>query len=494
MNLSMWILADRFAHYECSYDIEQGEQGICGVRIFSEELPSISHEYVYVGRAADVFDGAGYENAVLLVHGHDTMFVRGISVDGAVNEILSAFDYYNSWESRLWSASTDGDPIQALISIADEILSGPLSVADNDGNILARSMKYGPDDIDDRWKYTCETMQTPLDTTSAPIMTPEGKLLSDWTSYPKHYWLDYGFFYIGGYLCADGEAVAAFLYQEHEKTLNPGDCQLCAVLWRVLESALQRSGDMRARSSASLLTQLLSHGELDEPSIERMNRQLPGQPPWALVALRNIMSSENMPRKQRLLVVLREITPNCIATIYESDVVAVVSYSDLSSFLEQVQKHIVAHYYVIGVSMPFSQWADSPIRYNQADFAIGCAKGKPGVYYSADYSFRQLLENIRQGNRNLALLHPALELLRSYDEAHGTQLYESLFVYLRCERNIVAAASQLFLHRNSMAYRVQRIEALTGSDFDDFDTRAHVLISYLIGEEAQWRSEHSPLA
>lgn len=480
MKLSMWILADWFAQYNPKCEIKRGEAGISGVRVFSEELPSISGEHLYVGRASEVFSDASYENTVLLVHGNDTMFLADISVEAALNEILAAFDYYNSWESRLWSATAKDDALQSIIDVADEVLSGPLSIADNDGNILARSMKYGSDDIDDRWKYVCEKRKTPLATTSAPIMTTTGELLTDWTNYPKLYWLDYGYRYIGGYLQADGETVAAFFFQELEKPLNPGDRQISAAMWQVIESALRGVRDIRARSSSSLLVELVSGASEQDAAAVKLDRQISGSKPWVLSAIRNIMSPENMPRKQRLLQILREQNPGCVSAIYGNDVLAVASYSNLRVFLGKLEENIIGRYYVVGISMPFSTWNDLPVRYNQAVFSISCADGKSGIYNAADYSFRQLLLNMKESNRALELLHPALELLRNYDEVHGAELCDTLFAYLRNERNIVATAAELFIHRNSMAYRVRRIAELTGADLDDFLTRAHILVSFLL--------------
>jgi purine catabolism regulator len=55
-----------------------------------------------------------------------------------------------------------------------------------------------------------------------------------------------------------------------------------------------------------------------------------------------------------------------------------------------------------------------------------------------------------------------LEPLLSYDRKHHGSLVRTLEVYLRHERNMAAAARELFAHYNTLRYRLQLISTLTG--------------------------------
>ena len=57
--------------------------------------------------------------------------------------------------------------------------------------------------------------------------------------------------------------------------------------------------------------------------------------------------------------------------------------------------------------------------------------------------------------------------LVAYDRAHNADLFRTLQVYFRCNGNALEAAERLFLHRNSLQYRLQRIETLLGIDLKD---------------------------
>lgn len=60
-----------------------------------------------------------------------------------------------------------------------------------------------------------------------------------------------------------------------------------------------------------------------------------------------------------------------------------------------------------------------------------------------------------------------LRRLQEYDQAHSTALLHTLCVYLLQEQN----ARQLFIHRNTLVYRLQRIRALLQLDMDDAAVR-----------------------
>ncbi len=60
------------------------------------------------------------------------------------------------------------------------------------------------------------------------------------------------------------------------------------------------------------------------------------------------------------------------------------------------------------------------------------------------------------------LITSALGSLLEYDDGHQTDLVHSLRCYLEHERSLREAAACLFVHPNSLAYRLRRIEEITG--------------------------------
>ena len=75
-----------------------------------------------------------------------------------------------------------------------------------------------------------------------------------------------------------------------------------------------------------------------------------------------------------------------------------------------------------------------------------------------------LLRSQLSRSEDLAPFRDLVEPLVRYDRERGSDLVRTLRVYFACGANASEAADKLFLHRNSMIYRLARIEKLTGAD------------------------------
>ena len=68
----------------------------------------------------------------------------------------------------------------------------------------------------------------------------------------------------------------------------------------------------------------------------------------------------------------------------------------------------------------------------------------------------------------------AIGPLLEYDREHNGSLVHTLEVFLRCERNRVKAAEELFIHYNTLRYRLGQIDQLTGGLSGDSTARLNV--------------------
>ena len=87
-----------------------------------------------------------------------------------------------------------------------------------------------------------------------------------------------------------------------------------------------------------------------------------------------------------------------------------------------------------------------------------------------------------------------LEPLLMHDQERRSDLMRTLQVYFAAGANASEAADRLFLHRNSMLYRLARIEKLTGLDLKDPRARLALQLGMLFtsrqGRRADDEIEH----
>ena len=57
--------------------------------------------------------------------------------------------------------------------------------------------------------------------------------------------------------------------------------------------------------------------------------------------------------------------------------------------------------------------------------------------------------------------------LQKYDEENDSELYDTLFYYLFYHKSLKRAADKIFLHRNTIHSRINKIEELFEIDLND---------------------------
>jgi len=81
-----------------------------------------------------------------------------------------------------------------------------------------------------------------------------------------------------------------------------------------------------------------------------------------------------------------------------------------------------------------------------------------------------LLARLAGAEKNEALSHPDILLLRRHDEENNTRYCSILYEYLRCFHNLSTAADALFIHRNTLTYHMNNIKKLLSCDIEDPET------------------------
>ena len=67
--------------------------------------------------------------------------------------------------------------------------------------------------------------------------------------------------------------------------------------------------------------------------------------------------------------------------------------------------------------------------------------------------------------------------LRDYDDRHNAELVTTLRSFLACDGSWSACASLLFVHVNTVRYRISRVEALTGRDLSALADRVDFFLA-----------------
>ena len=78
------------------------------------------------------------------------------------------------------------------------------------------------------------------------------------------------------------------------------------------------------------------------------------------------------------------------------------------------------------------------------------------------------------------LCQSKLDPLLQYDEEHHANYVDTLEMYLECGGSIQAMASRMYIHRNTILYRMNNIKQLLGCDLETTEEKLPYIIACMI--------------
>jgi PucR family transcriptional regulator, purine catabolism regulatory protein len=96
---------------------------------------------------------------------------------------------------------------------------------------------------------------------------------------------------------------------------------------------------------------------------------------------------------------------------------------------------------------------------------VGEAEGRPLLAFEDTGAYRLLLPAMSEDPGELErFFAETIEPLAAYDEQYETELVATVEAYLANDGNVAATAKQLFTHRHTIRYRLERVRELCGHD------------------------------
>jgi hypothetical protein len=174
----------------------------------------------------------------------------------------------------------------------------------------------------------------------------------------------------------------------------------------------------------------------------------------------------------------------CCFVEFGGEIVCVINIGCYGGLLDNfISEHLEIFrdaYFRIGYSNCFSNIEDLQHYFLQAKIALRTGLNQRPFqwhYRFADFVLSYMASKLTEELDGRFLCAPEILLLGEYDKTHGSELLPTLKVYLRNNMNAVKTAKELFIHRSTMVYRLERIEELTGIDYKDPYKILHLLIS-----------------
>ena len=143
----------------------------------------------------------------------------------------------------------------------------------------------------------------------------------------------------------------------------------------------------------------------------------------------------------------------------------------------------------LGIGSQMKDLGQVYLSYKRAKAAILMAmQFELPIVFFEDMGVYQILFSIEDKQILIEMYHRLLQPLIDYDQKHHGELEKTLFYYLIYGESQITMAKNLYMHRNTINYRMNKIKELLNCQLDTFEERCH--ICYHIILKKFWRKKN----
>lgn len=383
-----------------------------------------------------------------------------------------------SFNSDAVEAIAAGASLQEVIDLAFQRFGIPLIVVDVSYQMLVCSGREGFVDLG--WQLLLERGGAPAehivnfyirDGMLEAISGADGAILVDWgicRAYPQ----TSGPIYVGGNL----EGFVSVLFMDKVSLtsaliLNKLLCRLCAIL--------MRAGGFPLKATKNPVFEMLAQKIFDTVHFQKAPDPADYRP-YVDVAPGYVMAviAQKVEHGGILAHVKGRVLSVCSGVLYaiREDRLYLLFYGLPAGGISGIEKNLLKilqdYDMCCGCSQDFGSLEGREAYIEQATLALEAGSRMYPLeklfHFGELYADCLLLEAADKWQEKNILL-PEIRLLEEFDKHNGADYLETLRVYLYERNDLNRAAARLHLHRNTLTYRLRKIEELIGSGFHEAD-------------------------
>lgn len=503
MNLSMSVLYENMTRYKPKLFGHLGRDAFVYKGIFCLSGPAVPVSGKILFGAPEHFPenlekqgiiSFGALPETLLSHNTVMLFPEGSDYQEIYLLLEKIFARYEEWNESLRKALVSRKSIQHMLEISTSILENPVYVHDRNFTLLG-SVNIHEDQSG--WEYNERKQQYilsleimndyKLDAEYQATMSIDGPAIFSDTMF--------GYRILYRNLRTDGTWYGRLCVNELKRKFRKSDFYFLSYLSDFLLISLEMghahiSSDTQTLENTFL--QLISGGRIEKtPLFTALEQYGWAQEDFYFCA---ILSTEYRDVRTNAITYtcqkLYDMFPYSCIFPYRDKIVMVINSTrgniTIHQFSSELAVFLREGLFRAGISSIGQDFLHLGEYFKQATevFALGNYKA-PTIwqYCFDDYILPYIFQQSTLELPGQVLCRKELFTLRAYDETHHTELFHTLRVYLEHNMNISHTSEALIIHRSTLLYRLERIEALTKLSLDSPKLRFLLLYSYYLIED-----------
>ena len=398
----------------------------------------------------------------------------------------------SSGRSHLIEVLHSNQGLQAIIDKAYDILQNPIIVVDSSYKILA--MYQDPHIAGDRTDLEEQRSLGYMLPSNIEAMhrakVYEQTRIARYPFYNKDPKASHG--WITALIYIHGIEVGQIGVMDSSHPFTEVDFELIDFLCKIISLELQKSDFYRTNQGlmhSYFLSDLLDNKVHDGAAIEQRMINLG----WKLTSNLHIMLISDLAKNffdgkaQLITSQLHSLLPSSRWVIYHGQIVFLLS-SDTPKIFDETEAlyhYLEINHLTASISNSFDSILDIRKNYLQAVKAQTFGQRfhpQERIHSYSDYMFHHMGEIVSEKYPLADFYHPGIVAIQDYDKAHNTNFLETLKLYLIHIDNPGAIAKELYIHKNTVFYRIAKLKEQFHLNLDDGDERFKIHLTIKLME------------
>lgn len=462
MELSIWNIVDELEKYKTYPMITDGTPMIKYARPLVVGR-ILEPDGIYVGRSSDYFFTPERQE-IILVHRNDMILVENVELEDLFFEICEIIEKYNDWEKQLQKFSIEENSLSQMLDFSEYMLKAPVFIYNPEGVILGISSKYPPD-IHWHWRELLENnglTEDRMRNLKTAIQLPEVFLdmvpVTRPSSMGNH---EYMHCNVTANNCILGHLVLFSFVHPFSLGLQ----YIVSELVKYINQHLTRYFDRYNPFPFS--SQLVDKCMIsDEPAEEDLKKAL-NELAWKEEERYQVYVIEEKTEEIpvllfKMLSKIMQRYQSCIASIYGKHMILLLNETrDHGEVAESILVESGNGEFYCGISNAFVGFSQCHKFYNQAMQELQfCKREELEISCSDNHSMAMFKKELLEHDWIKTYVNSHVQLIYHYDQMHRTEYYRTFKALIYSNFHLSDAARILNIHRNSLTYRIERLEEL----------------------------------
>lgn len=500
MNLSLSILKEELGNCVKQYNIANSKNFLHLPRpLFYTEGNIFDSDTLYISDSKELPANPVFKKGASLIcintspknyfnNRLDLLIVdNSLNILSLGNIIHKIYDKYDLWNSKLQQSMNEWNPLQYIIEISEPIFHNGISIMDSDYHIVAETplnkQGYRSEGLDKFGTLPIEQINAFKSDKRYIEISDERDIFI----FPNE---------ILPYRCLckniflNNEFIFRIIITETTNEFKESDTSLLEYMSGYLEDASNNIRNIH-KDENSVLTSLFQNIiEGNSFNIAAFNNEL-RKLGWNQNDTYRIMHIQ--PSSQDLYIttmsyfcskLMKEFNQT-YAFIKDDIIVVIMNMSKVpdtkDEFSAKLNYFIREGNFRIGLSNYSTGLNNLREHSLQASIALEIGLTQNPMIWSHNFSdniFPYILSKITEDLPAEFLYSPIITRLQKHDAENQTEYLKTLQIYLQNNMNAVQTAKDLFIHRATMVYRINRIKEIGRTDLKDRDEMLHLYLSF----------------